>query len=482
MPSVLPTICLETESFFHDITSQLPFRILQMEKVYVGWSTSSSYWSPAIQIMLAAIFTVLTVIAEIHLLVEQQFIEAAAIPVVLYILVEFVYMRTAPADTNKYLSFPDKSWGKRWGKCRIPMSTLVTGYLDGKVDFKGDVLDVLRERDQFASYKVTPETFSFLLKQFLPVVGVSSSHYDKKTSKREIADHYDRDCEFFNAFLGPAMVYTCAIWHNHKTETLEAAQARKMNLVCKKLQLKPGHKYLDIGCGWGSLAIHAEKHFGAKATGVTLSIEGANYARQASEKAGTNVEILTMDYRDIPAWRKFDRISAIEMAEHVGIANFQKFLGQVKAHLADDGVFLMQVAGLRQGSNFQDIAWGLFMARYIFPAADASTPLHWYVRQLELAGFEVRSVETIGRHYSHTLHRWYLNFLKNEQALLATGKYDQRLINLWKIFLAWSVIASGQGSATCYQIVAIKNTYKFDRDRFVGEDVEGNRVDPNPLK
>merc|ERR1712164_13265 len=108
------------------------------------------------------------------------------------------------------------------------------------------------------------------------------------------------------------------------------------------------------------------------------------------------------------------------MAEHVGLANFvDPYLKTVYDILEDDGMFLMQVAGLRQGSSWEDVQWGLFMSRYIFPGADASTPLNWYIRQLELAGFEVRSVETIGRHYSHTLHGWYKHWMSRKDAILS---------------------------------------------------------------
>lgn len=172
-----------------------------------------------------------------------------------------------------------------------------------------------------------------------------------------------------------------------------------------------------------------------------------------------------MDYRNIPDVNDEDRypnIASIEMAEHVGLKNFPVYLNKVKSLLTEDGSFLMQVAGLRQGSNWQDVAWGLFMSRYIFPGADASTPLNWYIRQLEQAGFEVQSVETIGRHYSHTLHGWYDNFMKNKGKM--ERKYGDHLCRLWVIFLAWSVIAAGQGSATCYQILSHKNTYNFPRD------------------
>jgi len=189
-----------------------------------------------------------------------------------------------------------------------------------------------------------------------------------------------------------------------------------------------------------------------------------------SKEEKTPTEILCMDYRDIPQDRKFDKIASIEMAEHVGLQNFvDPYLAGVSRLMKDDGIFLMQVAGLRQGSNWQDVAWGLFMSKYIFPGADASTPLNWYIKQLELAGFEVHSVETIGRHYSHTLHKWYDNWMTHREEITENPKYGDRLFRLWEFFLAWSTVAAGQGSATCYQIVAHKNKYEYPRDRWCDE-------------
>jgi cyclopropane fatty-acyl-phospholipid synthase-like methyltransferase len=233
---------------------------------------------------------------------------------------------------------------------------------------------------------------------------------------------------------------------------------------------------LDIGCGWGALTRHAAKHFGAKAVGVTLSVEGERYCKEQAKKEGLQgrAEVMRCDYREIPSDMKFDKITAIEMAEHVGLQNFPLFLTNIKSMMKDDGMFLMQVAGLRQGSNWEDLAWGLFMSRYIFPGADASTPLHWYIRQLEMAGFEVHSTETIGRHYSHTLWRWYDYFQQNREEM--NKKYGGYLCRLWDFFLAWSVVAAGQGSATCYQLVCHKNTYEFDRDVFCEQKVASTSV------
>mmetsp|Transcript_41728 Transcript_41728/g.95765 ORF Transcript_41728/g.95765 Transcript_41728/m.95765 type:complete len:166 (-) Transcript_41728:152-649(-) len=159
------------------------------------------------------------------------------------------------------------------------------------------------------------------------------------------------------------------------------------------------------------------------------------------------------------------------MAEHVGIRNFQTYLGRISDMLTDD---VLDASSWQQGANWEDLTWGLFMSRYIFPGADASTPLHWYTKQLELAGFEVHSVETIGRQYSHTLAHWYANFQSNRADM--EKRFGAKLCRLWDFFLSWSNAAAGQGSAACYQILAHKNTRNFPRDIFCEKPVAQKSV------
>lgn len=377
-----------------------------------------------------------------------------------------VHTKKEPADCDKYIEFKDEEAKKEWSGYRIPMFTLGSLYLNDHIKFKGDVLEILRDhRNEFVHYRITFDYIKFLLLQLFPN-DANSSLKDLDSTKKEIAEHYDRGNDFFEAFLGPRMVYTSGVFHG-LDQSLEEAQDNKMSMICDKLQLKEGETILDIGCGWGTLLCHAAKHYGARAVGVTLSVEGAKYCKDQAKSKGLDdkVSIMRCDYREIdPQKYKFNKVSSIEMAEHVGLRNFQLYLENVKALMEDDGMFLMQVAGLRKGSNWEDLNWGLFMSRYIFPGADASTPLNWYIKQLEQAGFEVSSVDNIGRHYSHTLHGWYNHFQKNRAAM--EKSYGGYLCRLWDFFLAWSVVASGQGSAVCYQILAFKSIYSFPRDRF----------------
>jgi len=186
-------------------------------------------------------------------------------------------------------------------------------------------------------------------------------------------------------------------------------------------------------------------------------------------KAKARVEL--MDYREIPH-ELYDKITCLEMAEHVGVKNFQKFMRQVNGLLKDDGLFYLQICGLRPTWHFEDFVWGLFMARYIFPAADASCPISWVTTQMEQAGFEIHSVENISVHYTKTIHDWYLNFKNKEKEMVE--KYTSKMYRIWLLFLAWSVLIGEQGTSQCYQIVANKNRNEYDRKVWRGNDLSNH--------
>ncbi|KAL1862485.1 Sphingolipid C9-methyltransferase 2 [Diaporthe australafricana] len=329
-----------------------------------------------------------------------------------------------PADQAKY-----------HGKNKIPMETFHEMYFDGDVDFKGDCLEIMEYRHDWANFRFT-------------------------LNEEQVRDHYDRGDDFYAWFLGPRMIYTSGIISDiNAEESLEQLQDNKLAIVCEKIGLKKGERLLDIGCGWGTLARFASANYGAKATGITLGRNQTAWGNNAMRKVGVPEEqsnILCMDYRDIPVPQGgYNKITCLEMAEHVGVRHFSKFLKQVHDMLDDDGVFFLQIAGLRKSWQYEDLIWGLFMNKYVFPGADASTPLGWFVDKLEGAGFEIKHVDTIGVHYSATLWRWYRNWMANRDKVEA--KYGIRWFRIWEYFLAYSTIISRQGSATCYQITLVKN-------------------------
>ena len=342
-----------------------------------------------------------------------------------------------------YLHFRnEKDRIKYHGKNKIPLETFHEMYFDGLVDFKGDALEIMEYRHDWASFRFTISLFRFFLTGMMPEVimhtrsqgwwncfPLTASRVLIAIDEEQVRDHYDRGDDFYGWFLGPRMIYTSGIVSDiNKEESLEQLQDNKLAIVCEKIGVKPGDSLLDIGCGWGTLAKFASTNYGAHATGVTLGINQTAWGNNALRKAGVDESqsrILCMDYRDIAIPEGgYKKITCLEMAEHVGVRHFSTFLTQVHDMLDDDGVFFLQIAGIRKSWQYEDLIWGLFMNKYIFPGADASTPLGWFVDKLEGAGFEVKGIDTIGVHYSATLWRWYRNWVGNREKVEA--KYGNR--------------------------------------------------------
>jgi cyclopropane fatty-acyl-phospholipid synthase-like methyltransferase len=379
-----------------------------------------------------------------------------------------------PGNPEKYFIFKDKAFERKWQGQRIPIEELYEAYFDEKLDVReGDegLLDTLYQRHEYARCILTSSHVKFFLMQFIPEL-IAHTRFQDITQVRE---HYDRGDDFYNGFLGPSMTYTSGIWHN-EDDTLEQAQINKMDLIAQKMHLREGDKHLDLGCGWGTFINYCAKNYGTQSYGVTLGRNQTAYQNQTSKEEGVSerARAICMDYRDVPTHEVtkgivFDKISCLEMSEHVGVKNYSAFVRQVREMLADDGIFYLQIAGLRRAWQFEDFNWGLFMGKYVFPGADASCPLGWVIDQLEAGGFEIRSEETIGIHYSATIRCWYENWMRPQVKAEITAKYGVRMYRLWAWFLAWSVISPEQGSASCYQIVAHKNTRRFNRKQWIAE-------------
>lgn len=378
------------------------------------------------------------------------------------ILYVFFERRNQVSKIDKYIEFlDDETKANHEGKF-IAVRDLYELYVDGKLNFKGDVLECFERRNEYISYKLQWWHLKFLLSKLVPEL-----LHGKKQDETQVCDHYDRGNDFYNSFLGEMMVYTSG---KRRTEedTLEVMQKNKIAEVSEKILLKKTDRHLDIGCGWGTLCNTFAEEYGVNSTGVSISRQQLNWAEDQSSKSSSEnkAKFLCMDYREIPT-QKYDKITCLEMAEHVGIRLFPEFLKQVNGMLDDNGIFFLQIAGLRRAWQWEDFLWGFFMDTYIFPGADASLPLMFSVGQLESAGFEVQSVETVGVHYSDTIQYWYYNWIRPEVKEKMTLKYGVRLYKIWEIFLAWSTIIARQGNSTCFQIVAHKNLNNFNRRQFM---------------
>ncbi|HEY0468569.1 MAG TPA: cyclopropane-fatty-acyl-phospholipid synthase family protein [Polyangiaceae bacterium] len=364
---------------------------------------------------------------------------------------------SGPADWSDALEFRDPSVQRRFHGKKIPMATVYEAYISGGLQLKVELQHLLLRRNELFRFCFTWSDVKFYFATFLS----QNLKHDMRADNEDVQPVYDRGNDFYSWFLGESMVYTSGLFR-HESESLEVAQTRKLEIICQSLQMAPGDRHLDIGCGWGALLCHAAREHGTQSFGVTLASEQALHARALAAQLGVadKVQVEVRDYRTLGGQR-FDKITCVEMAEHVGIKNFQSFLRGVHELLEDDGSFYLQIAGLRRAWQFEDFVWGLFMAKYIFPGADASCPLAFVVGQAERAGFEVHRVENCGAHYAVTIEKWYQNWRRNERQIVE--RYGQRWFRLWSFFLAWWVLIGSQGSSALFMITMTKNL-KNDRE------------------
>ncbi|MET9698305.1 cyclopropane-fatty-acyl-phospholipid synthase family protein [Streptomyces sp. NPDC006529] len=279
--------------------------------------------------------------------------------------------------------------------------------------------------------------------------------HTKVRDRQAISHHYDVGNDFYALVLGPSMVYSCAYWS--PGGDLEAAQRDKLDLVCRKLGLRPGDRLLDVGCGWGSMVLHAAREYGVRATGITLSREQAAFARKriAEEGLTDRIEIRVQDYRDV-ADGPYDAISSIGMAEHVGSARYREYAGDLYALLRPGGRLLNhQIARRPEPDAAAEAAYRIdpFIDAYVFPDGELS-PVGTTVAELERAGFEVRDVEALREHYALTLRAWVARLEDHwEEAVELTSPGRARV---WLLYMAASALGFEQNRLGVNQVLAVR--------------------------
>jgi cyclopropane-fatty-acyl-phospholipid synthase len=236
-------------------------------------------------------------------------------------------------------------------------------------------------------------------------------------------EHYDAGNDLFKAMLDKRMNYSCGYWRN--AGTLDEAQEAKLELCCRKLDLRPGMSVLDIGCGWGGFAKYAAERHGVKVTGITISKEQAAFARESCE--GLPVSIAFQDYRTLEG--RFDRAVSIGMIEHVGYKNYRTYMETVHDVLADDGIFLLQTIG----SNSSGRNGEPWMDKYIFPNGMLPSPAH--LSRASEGLFVIEDWHNFGADYDKTLMAWHRNFARNWPEISRSGLYDQRFYRMWTYYL-----------------------------------------------
>ncbi|MFF4587696.1 class I SAM-dependent methyltransferase [Streptomyces sp. NPDC001388] len=277
--------------------------------------------------------------------------------------------------------------------------------------------------------------------------------HTRHTDRRAVSHHYDVGNDFYEIVLGPSMVYSCAYWPGPDS-TLEEAQRDKLELVCRKLALAPGRRLLDVGCGWGSLAVHAAREHGVSVVGITLSQEQAAYARKRVADAGLTdrVEIRVQDYRDV-ADGPYDAISSIGMAEHVGAEKYLEYATVLRELLTPGGRLLNHQIARRPQRDESTYHVDEFIDAYVFPDGELA-PLGSTVTQLERAGFEVRDVESIREHYALTLRRWVARLEDDwARAVRLTSPGRARV---WRLYMAASAVAFERNRIGVNQVLAVR--------------------------
>jgi cyclopropane-fatty-acyl-phospholipid synthase len=352
--------------------------------------------------------------------------------------------------------------------------SIVESYLSGDVDIDGDFESATELGDEIALRLRSPRALATLARHLvalptgepaLSVHDARAEHYVEPVGKRHEAErdraairyHYDVGNDFYQLWLDQRMVYSCAYFHR-PDYTLDDAQRAKLDLVCRKLRLHPGERLLDVGCGWGALIMHAARHYGVNALGITLSDAQATLARERIAAAGLSdhcrVEI--RDYRALGDLR-FDKISSVGMVEHVGVDHLPEYFASLHRALVPGGLLLnhgiVSVDAAHRPSRF---AWlehrlwkrNAFIDQYVFPDGRLG-PLHAVIAAAEAEGFETRDAESLREHYALTLRSWVARLLQEKDRAIAIA--GERIFRTWRLYMTASAHFFAKGSINIVQ-------------------------------
>lgn len=325
------------------------------------------------------------------------------------------------------------------------LNKLGEAFVDGHIRVDGSIHEIFRIAENLVSSLAANQRAKF--------------HFFRRHSVRQdreaIEYHYDVSNDFYAMFLDRNMVYSCA-YYRHEDDSLEAAQEQKLDHILNKLMLKPGERFLDIGCGWGALILRAAKNYGAIATGITLSKNQFEYVQSRIQAEGLQERctVELRDYRDLPGDGVFDKIASIGMFEHVGLKNLPMYFGKIYTLLTDDGLVLnhgITTSDVKSGE--MGAGAGEFIDRYVFPEGELPH-LSLALKEMAGAGLEVADVESLRRHYARTCHEWASRLeSKREQAIAIAG--DKR-VRIWEIYLAGCAHAFSHEWINIYQVLACK--------------------------
>ena len=347
----------------------------------------------------------------------------------------------------------------------LPPSDLIAGeaYIYDDIDVEGDIVGLLHWGAQLDELRSSPLTLARVgrLVRHLPADSrrkaavrpdLKGRLHSLRRDSSAVRHHYDTGNSFFEAFLDPEMVYSCGYFLD-PGESLEVAQRRKLDLICRKLQLQPGQRLLDVGCGWGALVRHAATNYGVEAVGVTLSPEQAAEANLRNRDDGLQdrVSIQVKDYRDVTG--TFDAISSVGMFEHVGSKELEHYFKKLDSILIPGGALLNHGITTRARPRRFERSRPSFVNTYVFPDGEL-LPIESSVRAAEDAGFETLDVESLRQSYVHTLRRWVANLETNYKSAVEAA--DEITYRIWRMYMAGSAAAFENGAISVYQVLYAK--------------------------
>ena len=325
---------------------------------------------------------------------------------------------------------------------RPTMLSLAEAYIDGKADLEGDMREAIRSAHVLSS---SDEGLHFGARE--------AARHTKSDDREAIRHHYDVSNAFYALWLDAHMVYSCAYFRD-PGDGLAQAQVQKLDHICRKLRLAPGEGFLDIGCGWGALAMHAAARFGVDATGITLSENQFQLANERIRAAGLQdrCRVLLQDYRDHPGEGIYDKVASVGMFEHVGLRNLGTYFRTVRRLLRERGLFLNHgITSSDTGNRAVGLGAGEFIGRYVFPTGELPH-LHRVVHDMSEADFEVHDVECLRPHYARTCELWSANFERIYASAVAAS--SERTARIWRLYLAGCAYAFEQRWMSIHQVLA----------------------------
>lgn len=327
------------------------------------------------------------------------------------------------------------------------MGKLARYYVEEDLDVEGDARQVIKVSEALSSVPTLTGGTTARLRHWIG--------HSRGFDSRAIRQHYDVNDEFFGLWLDRRRVYSCAYFRNPQ-DTLEIAQEQKLDHICRKLMLKPGERFLDIGCGWGALIMWAAERYKVRATGITLSENQYKYAEREIAARGLQdlCEVKLLDYRDVPEEAPYDKIASVGMFEHVGRKNLPTYFAKIFRLLPPGGLVLNHGITLNSTEQHElgsDI--GSFIDDYVFPGGEL-THISRVLQEMSAQGLEPWDTESLRSHYARTLWQWVERLEGNREAALVN--VGEKAYRIWRIYMAGSAHAFERGWMSIYQVLAGK--------------------------